>query len=179
MPPCPYLPIPRSGMSYLTLRGLDGKRCSKFYEISLEYAQFLWVAAKPAQAILQLNRAWASDLPDNDPILVIWEPPYRALSWMMANHDCDTFMGNPVRHFQHLASRMSGPRSEVRSWRAWACLHISESLLDAHDFPRDQIQIEREQLVIPEMAEVLSALQQCGWAEESEIARQVWQSPLT
>ncbi len=166
--------MPGGGMNYLSLRSLDGKRCSEFYQKSLEYAQFLWVAGKPAQAILQLNRAWAADLPDDDPVLSRWVPPFAALAWMLAQRDemqGGGFIGNPVRHFQHLATRVTGPRREVRSWRAWACFHIAESRLDSSVHPRDEYQIEREELCIPDTEETLTALHQHGWSGESNHAR--------
>ena len=81
--------------------------------------------------------------------------PYEALVWYLVNRTEENFIGNPVRHFQHLASRMSGQHSELRSWRAWACYHLALKLLPSHSFPCDLEQIEKEGLVIPAEEEVL------------------------
>ena len=60
------------------------------------------------------------------------------------------FLGNPVRHFQHLATRMSGPLQEVRTARAWKCFHIARRVLgERGDFPLDGRQIAREGIFIP------------------------------
>jgi hypothetical protein len=91
------------------------------------------------QVILQLNKAWMADLSDEDDVLAAHPAPYQALVWLLetaaaGNHG---YLGNPVRHFQHLASRVSGPRSEIRAWRAWLCFHLAEKGLPAARFPRD------------------------------------------
>lgn len=60
------------------------------------------------------------------------------------------FLGNPVRHFQHLATRMSGPRKEIRIKRAWKCFYIARQVLQGKgDFPLDGRQIAREGIFIP------------------------------
>jgi len=87
-----------------------------------------------------------------------------------ASGDCG-YLGNPVRHFQHLASRMSGDRAELRSWRAWLCFHLSERVLPRAKFPRDGDQIGREGLWIPGLTRSLAAVAKLGWPGETEIAR--------
>ncbi|NQX01306.1 hypothetical protein HQ447_11670 [bacterium] len=121
-----------------------------FYLDALRYAQSLWISGKPAQAILQLNKAWMADVAADDSL-------YRALVWILqqaATGDCG-YLGNPVRHFQHLASRMSGPRAEIRSWRAWLCFHLAEQTLNPAEYPRDGQQIAREGLWIPSFQRAL------------------------
>lgn len=126
------------------------KECGElFYQACLELSQSLWNQGKPAQAILQLNKA----------AMVLDQPaPYGALCWYLNNLPEDLFVGNPVRHFQHLASRMSGGNAIARSWRAWACFHLAEEILPAAQFPRDHEQIDQEGLVIPTPEETLKKL---------------------
>ncbi len=127
-------------------------RGSAFYLDALKYAQGLWLEGKPAQAILQLNKALSADLPDNDLILEIWPWPYAALEWILerASDGSAGFLGNPVRHFQHLATRMSGPRREVRIARAWKCFRIAQRVLEGKGgFALDGRQIAREGIFIP------------------------------
>jgi hypothetical protein len=148
-------------------RGLAEKK-EDFYLAALSYSQSLWLEAKPAQAILQLNKAWMADLDKRADILNLQPPPYRALRWIMEKGQGgeEGYMGNPVRHFQHLASRMSGPRMEVRVWRAWACFHLASSVLAPSRFPRDGVQIAREGLWIPSRERVFRRLRQIGWNGE-------------
>ena len=124
-------------------------------------AQSLWRQGKPAQAILQLNRVLASR--------ECWEAeagegnPYRALRWMLLQPRGEgEFLGNPVRHFQHLATRMSGADGELRSWRAWACFWISLSVLDPVEHPVDAAQVRQEGLVFPTLGEVEAGLVAMG-----------------
>lgn len=145
-----------------------------FYLDALRYAQSLWLASKPAQAILQLNKAWMADLTPGDPALGAHPPPYAALVWMLrhaAGGGCG-FLGDPVRHFQHLASRMSGPRAEVRAWRAWLCMHLARRVLPCDGFHADGPQIVREGLWIPSWSRALSAIAGCGWPGEARWAQE-------
>ena len=122
-----------------------------FYLDALRYAQSQWVSGKPAQAILQLNKAWMADLCGDHPILDAYPLPYRALVWILENasaRDCG-YLGNPVRHFQHLATRVRGPRAKSRCWRAWLCFHLAEQILDPAVYTRDGKQIAREGIWIP------------------------------
>jgi hypothetical protein len=120
---------------------------------ALTFAQGYWLEGKPAQAILQLNRAFSADISEGDPILETWPWPYAALEWILekaADGSCG-FLGNPVRHFQHLATRMSGPRKEIRIRYAWKCFHIARRVLGG-SFPLDGRQIAREGIHIPAAA---------------------------
>jgi len=83
----------------------------------------------------------------------------------------DQFLGNPVRHFQHLASRMnlSQPNPELRIWRAWSCLHLTEKIVppSSNTYPRDDQQIEKENLIIPTIEETLVNITHLSNIEES------------
>jgi len=165
--PCPWLPVVSTRLGPETTRRLPEKRAD-FYLAALSYAQSLWLEGKPAQAILQLNKAWMADLHGVEPVLTIHPSPYRALRWIIQRAVTqEGFMGNPVRHFQHLASRMSGPRSEIRSWRAWGAFHVASSVLGTGIFSRDGIQLAREGLWIPSKERVANELRRSGWQGEA------------
>lgn len=143
-----------------------------FYQDALRYAQSQWISGKPAQAVLLIDKALMAEIPAEHPVLADHPPPYPALVWMLraAANGSRGYVGNPVRHFQHLASRMSGPRAELRGWRAWLCFHLAERVLPRPEFPRDGRQLAREGLWIPGVAAVLAALARLGWAGEREMA---------
>lgn len=172
-PPCPWLPE-ISGKHDFTLTRRHGHvKGAEFYLDALRYAQSQWISGKPAQAILQLNKSWMADLAGDESILKIHPSPYYALMWIMetaasGNHG---YLGNPVRHFQHLASRMSGPRAEIRSWRAWLCFHLAEKTLGTGSFARDGEQIAREGLWIPGYHRALNEVSDNGWAGEFSESR--------
>ncbi|MGJ8644566.1 MAG: hypothetical protein ACSHX9_14240 [Luteolibacter sp.] len=135
-----------------TTRRHGAARGEDFYLDALRYAQSQWQVGKPAQAILQLNKAFSADLSDDAGILSSWPWPYSALEWILVNASDGSkgFMGNPVRHFQHLATRMSGARKEIRIERAWKCFHIAKRVLhERGDFPMDGRQLAREGIFIP------------------------------
>jgi hypothetical protein len=148
MQPCPYLPEhdPLKPKRHRLDRG------AAFYLDALEFTQGHWLDGKPAQAILQINKAFSADLENDAEILREWPWPYAALEWILENaaDGGHGFLGNPVRHFQHLATRMSGSRREIRIARAWKCFHIARRVLEGKgDFPLDGRQIAREGIFIP------------------------------
>ncbi|MBB5352501.1 hypothetical protein HNR46_002747 [Haloferula luteola] len=165
--PCPFLPAARGNLSYRELRAFGERRDAEFYLAALTYAQCLWQRGLPAQAILPLDRAWGAELRGDEPILHLWPAPYAALIWMLENRPQGPFLGNPVRHFQHLATRVRGTRREIRSWRAWACFHLAEKALPSSEFPRDFHQIQRDSLTIPSPAHVRQNLAELGWPGEA------------
>ena len=61
---CPYLPECDAGK--LKRHGLG--RGAEFYEDALRFAQGFWMEGKPAQAILQINKAFSADLCESDAI---------------------------------------------------------------------------------------------------------------
>lgn len=171
-PPCPFLPMVSEIHDFSLTRRHAGDKGPGFYQDALRYAQSQWISGKPAQAILQLDKAWMADLQRDDPELLEFPPPYEALVWILRQcsaNDCG-YLGNPVRHFQHLASRMSGPRAVIRSWRAWCCLHIAERVLPATLYPRDGVQMAREGLRIPGLHQSIQQIALLGWEREAAIA---------
>lgn len=174
--PCPWLPELREIHDHALTRRHGKERRAAFYQDALRYAQSQWMLGKPAQALLQLNKAWMAELEPDDAVLAECPPPYRALVWILrqgADGGCG-FMGNPVRHFQHLASRVSGPRAELRSWRAWVCFHLAERHLACGAFPRDGVQLAREGLWLPGYQRACRELERLGWDGEVEEIRSAW-----
>lgn len=156
-------------------RRYAGQKGPEFYLATLCYAQSLWLEGKPAQAILQLNKSWMADLRGDEEVLRNYPSPYQALLWIidMGKSPNAGFMGNPVRHFQHLASRMSGPRSEVRKWRAWACFHLVERELQGLGFFRDGEQLIKEGLWVPGWSRVCCEIEADGWLGECGVLRKL------
>ncbi|MGJ8725063.1 MAG: hypothetical protein ACSHYB_10945 [Roseibacillus sp.] len=146
------------------------QRDKEFYWAALCYAQSLLREGKPAQALLQINKSFLADLTD-EAILENWPPSYQAVVWIIEEYRAreENFLGNPVRHYQHLATRMSGPRGGIRMVRAWACFHLAEVF--APEFPRDHEQIEKEKVVIPSFQVILEAIDRFGWKEEGNVLR--------
>jgi len=145
---CPHLPDYTVGSR--KRHGVG--RGAGFYLDALCFAQGYWMEGKPAQAILQLNKAFSADLRDDDGVLVKYPWPYPALEWIMEKSADGShgFLGNPVRHFQHLATRMSGPRKEARVAHAWRCFHLAKRVMEGRgDFTPDGRQIAREGIFIP------------------------------
>lgn len=167
---CPFLPPGDTAFSAVTMRTVGHDRGEAFYHLALRCAQSLWQRGLPAQAILQLNRAFSSDLAGHESVLREWPPPYRAMRWIMEQRDEAHFIGNPRRHFQHLATRMVEPRRELRAWRAWACWVIAGEVFP--DFPGDRVQWEKEGIVEPTTSEILDRLAEGGLPRESERFRE-------
>jgi GNAT superfamily N-acetyltransferase len=84
------------------------------------------------------------------------------------------FIGNPRRHWQHLATRMVEPNKELRTWRAWACWYLAKTVLPEADFPSDQKQIREEQIVEPTHEQIADHLQRLSPANDLEF----WQRTL-
>lgn len=167
--PCPWLPEVSERLGPETTRR-HVEKGADFYFAALRYSQSLWLEGKPAQAILQLNKAWMADLTGDEEVLKVHGPPYGALRWILekAKDGSAGFLGDPVRHFQHLATRMSGPRGEIRTWRAWACFWISCRELEGRNFFRDGGQLVREGIWIPGKVRVSNEVRGLGWRGESE-----------
>ena len=165
---CPDLP-PVDGVLTASVTAVFGRNFNAdFYYASLCYAQSLWLEGKSAQALLQLNKSFMADLCENDEILSAWPLPYAAKRWVMSHCPAEDFLGNPVRHYQHLATRMSGVRRELRQWRAWGCFHLAEKVLNNTSNPRDEKQIETEQIIVPSVACVFDHLEELGLPGETE-----------
>ena len=162
---CPFLPQPAEPLGPEYSKSLRGN--SDYFHSTLICAQSLWLQEKPAQALLQLNHALSvSHQPSQN-----WPLPYQAKIWIFTHRHQAGFLGNPVRHYQHLASRVSGPNYQLRSWRAWACFHLAESVLPTHHFPRDTRQILKENLIIPSWPNVLEHIHLSGWKDEARLLK--------
>jgi GNAT superfamily N-acetyltransferase len=164
--PCPLLPDINRVFSAADVNALGKDRGPKFYELSLCYAQSQCCAGFPAQAMLQVNRAFACCLSNEEPVLQRWPLPYRVMAWLMMNRRNDQFIGNPRRHFQHLATRMVEPHKELRTWRAWACWYIAKALLPESDFPGDMKQIREEGVIEPTFAVIATKLRELSPADD-------------
>ncbi|MGJ8697745.1 MAG: hypothetical protein ACSHYF_15610 [Verrucomicrobiaceae bacterium] len=148
--PNPHLPSAPADLTSAHTRPHREQCGPRFQAACLQLAQSLWLQKKPAQAILQLNKSAFAETPTSF--------SFAALKWFLENRQPHLFIGNPVRHFQHLATRMSGPRAEPRTWIAWACFHLSLKVLPSNDFPPDQEQIDAEKLDIPTLDTVIANL---------------------
>jgi hypothetical protein len=162
--PCPFLPFPVEPMTSDCMKALQGDRGQRFYETTLRYAQSLWLQGLPARALLLINRAFSADLESQDRVFEIWPHPYAAAGWVMRHRSPNQFLGNPRRHYQHLATRMVEPRRELRSWRAWACWYLVRMVLP--DCPADEEQIAEEGIAEPGREEIAFHLQRVGWTGE-------------
>jgi hypothetical protein len=113
-----------------------------------------------------LNRAFSADLDGNEAILAAYPLPYAALRWILECHHPDYFLGNPRRHFQHLATRMVEPRQAIRSWRAWACWLIAGICWSEE--AGDSGQLRREGIREPSESEIFRGLETWGLPGEAE-----------
>lgn len=171
--PCPFLPEVDRPMRAVDMRSLGADRGSDFYERALQCAQSLWLQGLPAQSLLLMNRAFSADLEGDEEVLTRWALPYRAMVWVMSHRSEDFFIGNPRRHFQHLATRMVEPRKAIRSWRAWACWRYA--CLIFPDYPADEKQLEEEGVTEPKDAAIAAGLDQYGIPGEANL----WREGLT
>lgn len=166
--PCPFLPVPPEELHAHCLDTHGQERGPAFYDTALHYAQSLWLQGFPARALLLLNRALGCELTGHEPHPL----PYAAIVWLLQHHGGDQFIGNPRRHWQHLATRMSGPRAELRTWRAWACWRLA-CLVMPH-MPADEEQLTRESLHEPTEEEIRTHLTRLGHPHEPAL----WQQAL-
>ena len=81
----------------------------------------------------------------------------------------EDFIGNPRRHWQHLATRMVEPRKQLRTARAWGCWYLSRLVLP--DYPADELQIQREGVSEPTPEDIADQISELGLPGEL----QVWQ----
>lgn len=144
--PCPYLPSIEGGRHAAASLGefRHGERGAAFFQQALRCAQSRWLEGLPAQALLMLNRAMGAKFP---PDSAAGPMPYRAVGWILRHGEAVGFLGNPRRHFQHLATRMSGGETERRIARAWACWELARRINPAWE--SDARQIAEEGIVEP------------------------------
>lgn len=191
MEPCPYLPHPDRRYTAEDIHALGPDRSERFYATAMSYAQTLWLDGFPAKALLLVNRAFSCVLPEVA-LLVgghgdhgaklppgSGEPghgvmPYHAKAWIMRQRPADRFIGNPRRHYQHLATRMVGPHQELRTWRAWGCWYLAKELLPEGEFPSDPEQVRKEGIVKPTRAIIAERL--AHWSPWDDVA--AWEDAL-
>jgi len=170
--PCPYLPVPASPVdAEMVRRFRKGERGADFYEVALLYAHSLWLRGFPAKSLLLINRALGADLRGDEAVLGRWPLPYAAVAWIMRSRGEGQFIGNPRRHYQHLATRMVEPRRALRTWRAWACWHLASAVFS--DYPVDEKQIAEESVVLPDRGVVLQGLEELGLPGEPALWERV------
>lgn len=172
--PCPHLPNPIYPMNYLAMRALGRERGPVFYETALQYAGSLWRQGLPARCLLLINRSFAAELRGDETILKELPLPYLAVSWVLTHRPETEFIGNPRRHYQHLATRMTPPRQALRTARAWACWYLSTRILPESLYPADLEQIALEGIVEPTRDSIAEALDALGLPGE----RALWESAI-
>ncbi len=165
--PCPFLPATGEVLGAGWMRKFRNERDAAFYEGALKCAQSLWLQGLPAQSLLQINRALGADLDGSEEVLERWRLPYAAAVWVMKHRREEQFIGNPRRHYQHLATRMVEPRKDLRTWRAWACWFLACRVFP--DYPADERQIEEEGVREPAREEIRTGLERFGIAGEAGI----------
>ena len=177
--PCPHLPPVAAPLTHESMAGLRTDRGEVFYETALAYASSLWLQGLPARCLLLINRAFSADLQGDEPILERYPWPYAAVAWVLRHRpqpEDRYFIGNPRRHYQHLATRMVPPRLEQRRWRAWACWYLAKQILPPDAFPADAKQIADKGVVEPSQGLIAERLDQYGlpgecslWAQCSRV----------
>lgn len=140
-----------------------GKDTPGFYFKALQYGNYLWQTGHAGRAILAVTRALYADINEEGPVLVDWPLPYAALKWIIAKHDSDDFPGNPRISFQHQASRLRGPRQELRRARAWAVWAIIRKARPS--LPGDPA----DPVVEPCEQEIQARLDEFGHPNEAEL----------
>lgn len=172
--PHPYLPSIDRVYTPSDMDVFGKDRGPEFYETALQYAQSLWRLGFPAKSILLINRALASPLQTSEPALQRLPLPYQALAWLLIHRPSGQFIGNPRRHWQHLATRMVHPHKELRTWRAWACWYLAKELLPEEEFPADLRQVRTESVAEPTHAAIAMTLQRISPANDVAL----WESAL-
>lgn len=110
-----------------------------------------------------LNRAMGAKFSSGS---VVEPMPYRAVGWILRHGEAVGFLGNPRRHFQHLATRMSGGETERRIARAWACWELARRINPVWE--ADERQMEKEGIVEPSFERVAANLESHGLPGEAE-----------
>ena len=174
---CPFLPLPEQALDSSHTRRLGRDRGEAFYLAALEYSHSLWLQGYPARSLLLINRALGADLSGHETALDTWPLPYKAAAWVMTHRSEDQFVGNPRRHYQHLATRMVEPRKQQRSWRAWACWFMACRIFP--DYPADEKQISDEGVIEPNKSTILGELNRYGIPGEAELWLQAAEQEAT
>jgi len=173
--PCPYLPsidgVRHTAASLGEFR--HEERGEAFFHQALRCAQSRWLEGLPAQALLMLNRAMGAKFP---PGSTAGPMPYRAVGWILRHGEEVGFLGNPRRHFQHLATRMSGGETERRIARAWACWELARRINPAWE--ADARQLAEEGIVEPSFEDITACLERHGLPGEVDDWRRAMEEIL-
>jgi hypothetical protein len=167
---CPFLPRGPDDLTADYLSAFGVSRGSDFYVGALTYAQAVWLSHKKGsggRTLLLLDRAFGADVKKGDLILNEWPLPYHALGWVLARMEFADLSGNPRIHYQHLALRVRGSRSHIRTWRAWACLNIVRKIMP---------QLSGECVREPDHLEIFQQLQKVGLEGEADWWDEIQQS---
>ena len=167
-PKCPLLPDVDRVYTARDMEALGADRGPRFYETALAYAHSLWLAGFPAKSLLLVNRALSCVFDAGEPVLKRRPLPYAVVAWILMHRPRGQFIGNPRRHYQHLATRMVEPHKELRAWRAWACWYLAKELLPESEFPCDLEQIRAETLVEPSHDEIMRRLRELSPMQDHE-----------
>ncbi len=171
--PCPFLLPQERVFTHYDIHTLGSDRSKTFYDTALNYAQSLWLAGFPAKALLLISRSLSCNLPDVR--LNGDAKPYHAVAWILQCRPDGRFIGNPRRHFQHLATRMVEPHKELRTWRAWACWYLAKQVLSEMEFAPDLEQVRKELLIKPRRADIAQHLARLSPSDDLE----AWESALS
>jgi ribosomal protein S18 acetylase RimI-like enzyme len=166
-PPCPFLPEIDRVYRATDVTSLGKDRSAAFVAVSLRYAQSQWQAGLPAQAMLQVNRVLSCAIPTEAMPADTLAHCYQTMAFLMRDRQAGQFIGNPRRHFQHLATRMVPPHAELRTWRAWACWYLAKGLLPEAEYPGDAKQIRDEAVIEPCCGQIDQQLRQLSPADDS------------
>lgn len=147
-------------MSYRDVREAKGRGVAAFYLASLQYGHYLWLEGHAGRSLLALTRALYADVPEQASVLEDWPLPYTAIHWVVRQHPSDHFPGNPRISFQHQATRMEGPRKELRRARAWAVWYLVGQAKSS--LPGDPTQAFEE----PGLAAIEAGLRRWGHGDE-------------
>ncbi len=144
--PCPHLPeserVLTAGDFKIARGANEEERCVR----AQLCAQSLWLQGYPGQALLMLNHAFAC--PGH-----VGREVYEAVAWILEWGDSLGFIGNPRRHYQHLATRMNESSLKLlRQARAWNCWLLA-GIVCPH-FPNDDEQVRSENFELPTAEEV-------------------------
>lgn len=157
-------------MNHRCLTDLE-KDTPEFYFKALQYGNYLWLKGHAGRSILAITRALYANIDAQNPILINWPIPYKALHWIVANNPTDDFPGNPRISFQHQATRLRGERQELRRARAWAVWAL---IRDARpSLPEDIHDTIQE----PSIAEICHKLTEYGHANEADLLLKALNNP--
>lgn len=165
--PSPHLPTPTKTYSWRDLAEWRENQGPELYLACLEYAQQLWMGDLPARALLAVDRALYCEVPAGHAVLTKHPYPYAVIAWMV-KQPTEEFTGNARVHYQHLADRVRGPKSEIKKWRAWAawavvCQHRP-------DLSSDPL----HEVTPPTLEEITEGLN--TWSIQNEV--DVWQAAM-